>query len=126
MYHPARVTNSNVRKKFVRGCLDLPANLATGSFRTPLRSVPALHSLFTSKVEQFGRWNSGPGSGMGCTTKKRRCRIMATSAYGIDVRRGEGRGGCSSEMMFQYNFGKSVVASDRAFEDLRGARLPIC
>jgi len=28
-------------------------------------------------------------------------------------------------MMFQYNFGKTAFASDRAFEELRGARVPL-
>jgi len=28
-------------------------------------------------------------------------------------------------MMFQYNFGGTRFASDRAFEELRGARVPI-
>jgi len=28
-------------------------------------------------------------------------------------------------VLFQYNFGKNTFASDRAFEELRGARVPI-
>ena len=50
---------------------------------------------------------------------------MATSVYGIDAIRSDGRGGYSAGMMFQYNFGKTAFASDRAFEDLRGVRVPI-
>ena len=49
---------------------------------------------------------------------------MATSAYGIDAMRSDGRGGYSAGLMFLYNFGKTTFASDRAFEEMRGARVP--
>jgi hypothetical protein len=37
----------------------------------------------------------------------------------------KGRGGYNVGMMLQVNFGKSKFASDRAFEEKRGAYLPI-
>jgi hypothetical protein len=80
---------------------------------------------YVDGLEQPGHWHSGVGGGIGYTTKNRRCRIIATSAYGIDAIRSDGRGGYSAGMMFQYNFGKTAFASDRAFEDLRGVRVPI-
>jgi hypothetical protein len=80
---------------------------------------------YVDGLEQPGHSHSGAGGGLGYTTKNRRCRIIATSAYGIDAMRSDGRGGYSAGMMFQYNFGKTTFASDRAFEELRGARVPI-
>jgi hypothetical protein len=80
---------------------------------------------YVDGLEQPGHSNSGVGGGIGYTTKNRRCRIIATSAYGIDAIRSNGRGGYSAGMMFQYNFGKTTLASDRAFEGLRGVRVPI-
>ena len=80
---------------------------------------------YVDGLEQPGHSHSGVGGGIGYTTKNRRCRIIATSAYGIDAIRSDGRGGYSAGMMFQYNFGKTAFASDRAFEDLRGVRVPI-
>jgi hypothetical protein len=38
---------------------------------------------------------------------------------------GVGRGGYNIGMIFQYNFGKTTFASDSAFEEMRGARVPI-
>lgn len=76
-------------------------------------------------LEQPGDWNSGVGGGIGYTAKNRRWRMMVTSGYGIDAIRSDGRGGYNAGMMFQYNFGKTAFASDRAFEELRGARVPL-
>ena len=39
--------------------------------------------------------------------------------------RSDGRGGCNLGAMLQYNFGKTTFASDRAFEELRGVRVPV-
>ncbi len=71
-------------------------------------------------LKQPGDWSSGVGGGVGYTAKNRRWRMMVTSAYGIDAIRSDGRGGYNAGMMFQYNFGKTAFASDRAFEELRG------
>lgn len=75
--------------------------------------------------EQPGHWNSGVGGGIGYTTKDRRWRAALVSAYGIDAIRGHDRGGYNLGMMFQYNFGKTHFASDRAFEELQGVRVPV-
>ena len=44
---------------------------------------------------------------------------------GIDAIRSDGRGGYNLGMMFQYNFGSTTFASDRAFSDLRNVRVPV-
>lgn len=75
--------------------------------------------------EQPGHWNSGVGCGIGYTTKDRRWRAALVSAYGIDAIRDHDRGGYNLGMMFQYNFGKTRFASDRAFEGLQGVRVPL-
>ena len=105
------VTKSNVQKKFVLCGLDSHAAIA--------------HVNSVDGLEEPGHSHSGGGGGAGYTTKNRSCRINATSAYGINAVRGDGRGGYSAGMMFQYNFGKTTLVSDRAFEGLRGVRVPI-
>jgi hypothetical protein len=80
---------------------------------------------YVGGLEQPGHWNSGVGGGIGYTAKNRRWRALLTSSYGIDAIRSNGRGGYNLGTMFQYNFGKTTFASDRAFEDLRVARVPI-
>jgi hypothetical protein len=80
---------------------------------------------YVGGLEQPGHWNSGVGGGIGYTARNRRWRALLTSSYGIDAIRSNGRGGYNLGTMFQYNFGKTTFASDRAFEDLRGARVPI-
>jgi hypothetical protein len=52
-------------------------------------------------------------------------RSRAVSSYGIGAIRSDGRGGYNLGMMVQYNFGGTSFASDRAFEEMRGARVPI-
>ena len=76
-------------------------------------------------LEQPGDWNSGVGGGVDYTAKNRRWRMMVRSGYGIDAVRSDGRGGYNAGLMFQYNLGKTTFASDRAFEELRGARVPL-
>ena len=76
-------------------------------------------------LEQPGHWNSGVGGSFGYTAKDRRWRVQAISGYGIDAIRSDGRGGYNAGVLFQYNFGKNTFASDRAFEQLRGVRVPI-
>jgi len=76
-------------------------------------------------LEQPGHWNSGVGGGVGYTAKDRRWRTLVTAAYGIDAIRSDGRGGYNVGVMFQYNFGKKTFAGDRAFEALKGVRVPL-
>jgi hypothetical protein len=80
---------------------------------------------YVDGLEQPGHSNSGVGGGFGYTAKTKRWRMLAVSSYGIDAMRSDGRGGYNVGMMFQYNFGGTKFASDRAFEEMRGARVPI-
>ena len=80
---------------------------------------------YVSGLEQPGHWNSGVGGAIGYTARNRRWRTVVTTSYGIDAIRSDGRGGYNLGMMFQYNFGPTRFASDRAFEELRNARVPI-
>ncbi len=80
---------------------------------------------YVSGLEQPGHWNSGVGGGFGYTAKNRRWRAQVFSTYGIDAIRSDGRGGYDVGMVFQYNFGKTSFASDRAFEDLNRVRTPV-
>ena len=79
---------------------------------------------YISGLEQPGHWNSGVGGGFGYTAKSKRWRTQLFSAYGIDAIRSGGRGGYDMGMVFQFNFGKTSFASDRAFEQLNGVRTP--
>ncbi len=79
---------------------------------------------YVSGLEQPGHWNSGVGGGFGYTAKTRRWRAHVFSTYGIDAIRSDGRGGYDVGLVFQYNFGKTSFASDRAFEHLNGVRVP--
>jgi hypothetical protein len=74
---------------------------------------------------QDGHWNSGVGGGIGYNAKNKRWRAMVISSYGIDAIRSDGRGGYNIGTMLQYNFGKTTFGSERAFEELRGARVPV-
>ena len=80
---------------------------------------------YVNGLEQPGHWNSGVGGGVGYTARNKRWRVAAISAYGIDAIRSDGRGGYNAGLVFQYNFGRSAFASDRAFEELRGVRVPV-
>jgi hypothetical protein len=79
---------------------------------------------YVDGLGQHGHSHSGVGGGIGYTAKDRRWRTLATAAYGIDAMRTGGRGGYGVGVMFQYNFGKTDFASDRAFEALKGVRVP--
>ena len=80
---------------------------------------------YVNGLEQPGHWNSGVGGGVGYTARNKRWRVAAISAYGIDAIRSDGRGGYNAGLVFQYNFGRTAFASDRAFEELRGVRVPV-
>src|SRR6185295_2884265 len=81
---------------------------------------------YISGLEQPGHWNTGVGGQVGYAAKNRRWRAVVMSSYGFDAIRSDGRGGCNAGMMFQYNFGRAMeFASDRAFEQLRGVRVPV-
>ena len=69
--------------------------------------------------------NSAPVATAHTVALPLRLPVQAISGYGIDAIRSDGRGGYNAGVLFQYNFGKNTFASDRAFEELRGARVPI-
>jgi len=75
-------------------------------------------------LQQSGNWNSGVTGGAGYTTKNRRLTALAGFGYGIDAIRSDGRGGYSTCLMLQYNFGSTTSESDRAFEHLQKGQLP--
>jgi len=80
---------------------------------------------YVDGLNQPGYSNSGVGGGFGYTARNRRWRMQFVSSYGIDAIRNNGRGGYNAGMMFQYNFGATTFTSDRAFEELRGVRVPV-
>ena len=43
---------------------------------------------------------------------------MTLLGYGINAQRSDGRGGYSAGLAFQYNFGNTTSASDKAFKEL--------
>jgi hypothetical protein len=79
---------------------------------------------YVDALEQPGNWHSGFNGGIGYTAKERRWRVFTAYGYGLDAIRSNGRGGHNVALIFQYNFGHTTFASDRAFEALIGARAP--
>ncbi|MCL4180349.1 MAG: hypothetical protein KJ072_21715 [Verrucomicrobia bacterium] len=79
---------------------------------------------YVDGLEQPGNWHSGFNGGFGYTAKERRWRVLTAYGYGVDAIRSDGRGGHNVALIFQYNFGHTTFASDRAFEALIGARAP--
>jgi hypothetical protein len=71
---------------------------------------------------QGGAWNSGVGVGGAFTSSNRRWRIANINSYGINAKRTGGDGGYSLALMFQYNFGSTDTASEKAFEQLEKAK----
>jgi hypothetical protein len=51
--------------------------------------------------------------------------MLVISGYGIDAIRRDGRSEYNLGMRFQYNFGQTTFVSERAFEELRRACVPI-
>jgi hypothetical protein len=70
---------------------------------------------------QPGAFNSGIGAGLGYTALSRRWKCYGLFGYGFEAERDNGRGGYSLAVAFQYNFGKTKLASDEAYEQLQDA-----
>lgn len=69
-------------------------------------------------LSQPGNWHSGFGAGWGYTAPSKRWKLLNLFGYGVDAMRSDGRGGYSVAVAFQYNFGDTETASDRAFQEL--------
>ncbi len=69
-------------------------------------------------LSQPGNWHNGFGAGGGYSAPSKRWRLMSLFGYGVDAMRSDGRGGYSIALAFQYNFGSTETASDRAFQEL--------
>ncbi len=67
---------------------------------------------------QAGSLNSGISSGIGYAAPSRRWKVYSLFGYGIQAKRSGGDGGYSLGVAFQYNFGKTKIASDEAYEEL--------
>lgn len=79
---------------------------------------------YVDGLEQPGDWHTGLGTGFGYTARDRRWKLQALYGYGVDAIRTDERGGHSVGLLFQYAFGETKFASDRAFESLPGVRAP--
>lgn len=76
---------------------------------------------YMDDMGQAGAWNSGVAGGMAFKSENRRWRIVSLLGYGINAQRKGGEGGYSIGFAFQYNFGDTVSASDKAFEQLESS-----
>jgi hypothetical protein len=68
---------------------------------------------------QPGTINSGIGAGIGYTAPSKRWKVATLFGYGFQAERDNGRGGYSVGVAFQYNFGSTETAGDKAFEELQ-------
>ena len=77
---------------------------------------------YVKDMGQPGAWNSGVGVGGAFTSSNKRWRVMNLFSYGINAQRDGDQGGYSVALAFQYNFGSTVTASDKAFEQLERSK----
>jgi len=70
---------------------------------------------------QPGSLNSGIGAGIEYSAESRRWKVITLFGYGFQAVRGDDRGGYSVGMAFQYNFGSTQYASQKAYEELQEA-----
>jgi hypothetical protein len=68
---------------------------------------------------QAGAVNSGVGSGIEYAASSRRWKIVTLFGYGFQAERSNGRGGYSLGAAFQYNFGSTETAGEKAFQELQ-------
>lgn len=84
-----------------------------------LNSAAAALVKYIDGTGQGGALNSGVGTGIVYTSDSKRWRIMSLFGYGIEAKRGDDRGGYSLALAFQYNFGDTTTASDKAYQQLQ-------
>jgi hypothetical protein len=68
---------------------------------------------------QAGSLNSGVGGGLLYRAPSHKWRVMSLFGYGIQAKRSNGDGGYTLSLAFQYIFGKTKMASDEAYDELR-------
>jgi len=76
---------------------------------------------YVDGLGQSGALNSGVGAGVGYSSENRRWKVITLFGYGIQAQRSNGEGGYNAAIAFQYNFGSTEMASDKAFEELQQA-----
>jgi hypothetical protein len=70
---------------------------------------------------QSGSLNSGVGCDLGYTVPSRKWKVVSMFGYGFQAERpnGDGHGGYTLALAFQYRFGKHKLASNEAYDELR-------
>jgi hypothetical protein len=86
-----------------------------------IESAAAAVVQYQDGMGQGGAFNSGVGTGIGYTRPSRRWKVMSLVGYGIEAERTHGDGGWTLGMAFQYNFGSTQYASEKAYEELQEA-----
>jgi hypothetical protein len=104
--------------------------LAYGAYTIPLgpegrwswiNSGAAAVVKYQEGTGQPGTLNSGVGTGIQYSAESRRWKVISLFGYGFQAMRGDDRGGYSLGVAFQYNFGSTEYASQRAYEELQQA-----
>jgi hypothetical protein len=99
--------------------------LAYARYAIPLDHQRSFYAIFNSAVAlvkyeeglgQPGAFNSGVGGGVAYSAPSGRWKALTQYGYGFQAERSNGRGGMSLAFAFQYNFGKTKLASDEAYE----------
>jgi hypothetical protein len=70
---------------------------------------------------QAGSLNSGVGCDLGYRAPSHKWKVLSLFGYGFQAERpnGDGHGGYTLALAFQYNFGQTKLASDEAYDELR-------
>jgi hypothetical protein len=68
---------------------------------------------------QSGSLNSGVACDIGYRAPSHKWKVLSMFGYGFQAERSNGEGGYTLALAFQYNFGKTKMASDEAYDDLR-------
>ena len=70
---------------------------------------------------QPGAFNSGVDAGIGYNAPSKRWKCYGLFGYGFEAQREDGRGGYGAAFAFEYNFGSTKLASDKAYQQLQAA-----